>query len=109
MRALADARAAELMTLEQFLIQNEALMGRRAAAVAALHRPMGRSTRADVAVMLGQPGVVRARWDGLTIDQRRQVVAAVVERVVVAPMRRDQYHAAWDPERIIIVPRASGD
>jgi hypothetical protein len=44
-------------------------------------------------------GALRSAWDDLTIDQRRSVIAAVIESVVIAQATRG---AVWDEQRVSV-------
>ncbi len=51
----------------------------------------------------GKAGVLRAAWPTMSFDQRRAVIDAVVERVIVNPTK---IRGRFDPERVDVVWRA---
>lgn len=94
---LAVVRGAGTITLAEWLAAREGIVARLDAARTALGAA-GR--RPAVVELLGAPGVLRARWDGLTVEQKRDALAAVVARVVVAPAVRGRNR--FDTDRVQI-------
>lgn len=65
-----------------------------------------RQTRSDHGRALaayGEAGALRKAWPSLTLDQRRAVLQAVIERVIVNPSKRRG--PVFDPERIDVIWR----
>jgi DNA invertase Pin-like site-specific DNA recombinase len=52
----------------------------------------------------GQPGSLRAAWDGLSMDRKRAVVMALIDHITVAPARPGRNW--FDPDRLDIHWRA---
>ena len=66
---------------------------------------LARSTVAQrVDALLGQPGEVIARWDTFSVEHRRQIIATVIDRVVVSPVPAGRSLKAWHPDRVRIIP-----
>jgi hypothetical protein len=51
----------------------------------------------------GKAGALRAAWPEMTIDQRRAVLGAVIERVTVNPTKS---RGRFDPDRVDVIWRA---
>ncbi len=81
---LAQARGRREITLKMMLAANAGLEERLSELRGQL--PARRSPRSKVARLVGRPGELRGRWGDLSVDDRRSVVASVVERVVVSRM-----------------------
>jgi site-specific DNA recombinase len=54
---------------------------------------------------VGKPGLLRSRWPRLTDEQRREVIAAVVDQITIAPVEVRGRHT-FDPTRISVTWRA---
>jgi DNA invertase Pin-like site-specific DNA recombinase len=57
------------------------------------------AARGNAVLASYRDGALRARWPDLSIDQRREVIAALIESVVIAPATRG---AVWDEGRVSI-------
>ena len=68
------------------LAANAGLEERLSASFGASSRGAYVPRAAEVARLVGRPGELRGRWGDLSVDDRRSVVASVVERVVVSRM-----------------------
>ena len=100
MQALAVAHGDGLLTTEQFLTANAGHMARRAQLSA--RRPPTR--RGDVSRLLAAKGAARAAWPTLAVEQRRQLLGAVIDRIVIEPA--DRTRRGWQPERVDIAWKA---
>ena len=70
----------------------------------AARRRAARSSRTTVlAEHAGRGGALRERWAGLSLDRRRAIIAAVLDRVEVGPGRRG--YNQFDPSRFELVWR----
>ena len=70
----------------------------------AARRRMARDSRAMVlAEHAGRGGALRERWAGLSLERRRAIIAAVLDRVVAGPGRRG--YNRFDPSRFELVWR----
>jgi hypothetical protein len=65
-----------------YLSAQDKAMARRGGIEATLGKKSRRTTAATV---VGDPGTLTARWPDLTVDARRQVIRAVVDRVEIGP------------------------
>lgn len=92
---LAEDFGAGRITRAQWLRAREPLEARRDATRARLHSATGNGAAGRYA---GRGAVLAAEWPALTLDQRRAIVAAVVERVEVTPAKRRG--PGLDPERV---------
>lgn len=72
---------------------------------AALAATVQRSARRKMATTLPRdPAALRAAWDALVVDERRALLAEVVERVDLGPAARGRN--TFDPGRVAVVWRA---
>jgi DNA invertase Pin-like site-specific DNA recombinase len=68
----------------------------------ALTSRLGRLTSASVInPYLGKPGLLRASWAGLTIDQQREIIRLILGKVEVTPARKRGL-PKFDPKRVRI-------
>jgi hypothetical protein len=98
---LAELRGAGTISLAEWMAARAPLQERLEAArraAAATRRPGPATT------LLSKRGAVRAAWPALDFDQRREVLAALVDRVVVKPAARAR-HTPTDA-RVDVVWRA---
>lgn len=49
----------------------------------------------------GKPGALRAAWPDLSVDRRRQILAAVIDRVIINPASRQG--RTFNPDRLDII------
>lgn len=96
---LADAFAAGEVTKAEWLRARAGIEQRLASARSQREALDARSVLSPVA----RPGVLRATWPELDTDQRRAILAAVLERVVISPAA---VGGRFDPDRISIEWRA---
>jgi DNA invertase Pin-like site-specific DNA recombinase len=82
MDELADMFARGSTSARQFERMNKTLMDRAEAARGRMHAEQSTSALAPYA---GQSGRLRAAWDGLSLEQRRQVLAAAIDHVTITP------------------------
>jgi predicted nucleic acid-binding protein len=101
MAELADMFAAGEIGRAEWMRARRTLERRQkvAQAVLARHR-----TTTVLDGYAGKPGVLRRGWPRLSLDQRRAIVAAVVERVEIAPATRRG--PGFDERRVSFVWRA---
>lgn len=95
---LARLRGEGEITLREWMAAREPLQARLAALRADL-RPV-----AATPAPLTRPGGLRAAWPAMSFDQRREIVHAVIDRVVVAPAVRGRNR--FDPDRVTITYRS---
>ena len=97
---LADMWSSGEITRPEWLRARKPVEDRRERA----ERRLNASTRANAAAAwASRAGALRAAWPEMNLDQRRAVLGAVVERVVVNPTR---VRGRFDPERVDVVWRA---
>jgi hypothetical protein len=100
MADLANMFAAGEIGRGEWMTARSALEKRQAAAKAKL----GSNTdAAALAPFRGKKGVLRKRWPDLSLDERRAVIGAVIEKVVV---RSSTTPGVFDPGRVSITWRA---
>jgi site-specific DNA recombinase len=100
MDELAATYAAGAVSMREWLAAREPLQGQLDAA----RRRLARDSRAMVlAEHAGHAGALRERWTGLSLERRRAIIAAVLDRVVVGPGRRG--YNRFDPSRFELVWR----
>ena len=92
----ADFYQCRRISREEFLANRDELECRIRGSRAELARSEGRTQLAGLPTA---PGALRAMWDGWDLDQRRRLLALVVDRVVVLPAT---HHRGFDPNRIRI-------
>jgi hypothetical protein len=86
--------------MREWLTARDPLQGELDAA----RRRVARDSRAMVlAEHAGHVGALRERWAGLSLERRRAIIAAVLDRVVVGPGRRG--YNRFDPSRCELVWR----
>jgi DNA invertase Pin-like site-specific DNA recombinase len=100
---LADLRGRGEITLAEWLAARKPLQGR----IDVARKTAGATRRritSRVAQSLTKPGALRRAWPSLTFDEQREILALVVEAVVVGPATR----ARWTPieERVTVRWRA---
>ncbi|MDQ3573858.1 MAG: recombinase family protein [Actinomycetota bacterium] len=98
---LAEMWAAGDISRGEWVAARKAVEGRLEAGKKALSRHRHMTAVDD---FVGRPGALRSAWEGLNLDRRRAVVAAVVDLVVVGPAVRGRNR--FDPERVDVVWRA---
>ncbi len=91
---LARLRGEGAISLREWMAAREPLQRRLEALRADLRAPV-----APPAV-LTSPGALRAAWDDLSFDQRREVLASVIDRVEVGPAVRGRQR--FDPNRVTL-------
>jgi hypothetical protein len=105
---LADARGrGEIATLAEYLRIKAPTEERLAAATAKLRRSRRNDQR--LAELLTKPGALRKKWEStrpdgtpsMTFDERRSIVRATVERVVIRPTE-PYARVGFDPKRVKI-------
>lgn len=97
---LAALRGAGTISLAEWMAAREPLLERLEAAKASAST--ARRPSASVQ-LISEPGAVRRAWPSLDFAARREIIAAVLERVVVGPATRGR----WTPleERLTLVWR----
>lgn len=98
---LAEIWAAGEITRAEWLTARKRIAARQEAARKALSRKR-RDTALDCFAQ--RPGALRAEWDSLSLDRRRAIIAAVVDRVEIARARRGRNR--FDCSRIKVIWRA---
>jgi DNA invertase Pin-like site-specific DNA recombinase len=94
---LAELRGSGTISMAEWLVVREGLQARLDAAREALGVP----ERPKVTTVgLDKPGALREAWDGLSIADRRDVIAALVEAVVVGPAVKGRN--TFDADRITV-------
>jgi hypothetical protein len=109
MAELVEARGQNKMTLAQFLALNEPLL----AALEDLHaRAPRQQPHSGVAALVGKPGEARSRWTvaeadgGFSAEQRRRIIAWVVDRVVVRRIPPGKSPRSYPVSgRVDVIPR----
>ncbi len=97
---LADMWSSGAISRDEWLRARKSIEDRRELA----ERRLSASTRANAAaVWVSQAGALRSAWPGMNLDQRRAVLGAVVERVVVDSTK---VRGRFDPERVDVIWRA---
>jgi DNA invertase Pin-like site-specific DNA recombinase len=105
---LADARGrGDIATLAEYLRIKGPTEQRLAVAKAKLRR--GRRSDEHVAALTSKPGGVRKAWEAtnpdgtpkLTFDERRRIVKAAVDRIVISPTKPFA-RVGFDPKRVKI-------
>ena len=100
MDELAAAYAAGAVSMREWLTARDPLQGELDAA----RRRVARDSRAMVlAEHAGHVGALRERWAGLSLERRRAIIVAVLDRIVVGPGRRG--YNRFDPSRFELVWR----
>lgn len=90
LNALTDMFAMGEIDRAALIRGRKRLEGQQAALRASLSRQR-RTSALDG--FLGQPGALRAAWDDLPMDRQRAILAAVIDRIVVAPAtNRGAFH-----------------
>lgn len=97
---IAALRGAGTISLDEWLAARSPLLERLDAAKAAA---VSSPRMAAVSDLLTKPEAVRCAWPNLTFASRREVLSAVVERVVLSPATRGR----WTPleERVDVIWR----
>jgi site-specific DNA recombinase len=97
---LAELRGTGEISLSEWMAARKPLLERLEAARKAV-RPVARVRNAD---LLTQPGAVRKAWPALDFAAQRELLAAVIDRVVIGPATRGR----WTPidDRVDIVWKA---
>jgi DNA invertase Pin-like site-specific DNA recombinase len=98
---MAELRGAGTISEREWLAMRRPLLARLEQAQAQL--AASATSPSVLAPYVGKPGLLRKRWPGLTIAQRRAIVAAVVDHITVAPGGRGR---PFSPDRLSIVWRA---
>lgn len=94
---LTDLWSSGAISRDEWLRARKSIEARRELA----ERRLSASTRANVtAAWTSQAGALRSAWPGMTIDQRRAVIGAVIERVTVNPTT---VRGRFDPDRVDVV------
>jgi DNA invertase Pin-like site-specific DNA recombinase len=96
---LADAWAADEIGKAEWLRARDGLAARQTAARARVRRRARTS-----ALEPYRDGSLRARWPSLSLDQKRAVVAAVVQKVTIQPATRRG--SGFDPSRVQVTWRS---
>ncbi len=95
---LAEEWANGTITRAEWLVARNALESR----LEASRRTLARTTRTTALDgFLGAQGALRAAWPTLGLDRQRAVLAAVIDRVVIAPAVKGRN--VFDPERVDMV------
>jgi hypothetical protein len=97
---LADMFATGDVTRAEWLRARRGLEQRQEAARSAI----GQTQRTRVLAAHGDGSALRASWPGLSLDQRRAVLGAVLDRVVIRPALKGR--TGFDPGRVELVWRA---
>lgn len=87
---LAELRGKNEITLAEWMAARKPLQERLKAAKAAastVRRP------SSVAALLAKPGAVRKSWPDMTLEQKREVIAELIETITIKPAGR----ARWTP------------
>jgi hypothetical protein len=92
----ADFYQRRLISRAEFLTSRAELERRMRGSRAKLAQSEG---QAQLAGLPTTPSGLRAMWDGWDLDQRRRLLALVVDRVVVLPAI---HHRGFDPDRVQI-------
>lgn len=98
---LAELRGRGEITQAEWLAARAPMIERLNAAKAAAGT--ARRTPARL-VKLAQPGSVRREWPGLDIETRRQIIATVVEKIIIGPAFRGR----WTPLADRVDPENGG-
>jgi site-specific DNA recombinase len=97
---LADMWSSGEITRPEWLRARRPVEDRRERA----ERRLNASTRANAAATwASKAGALRAAWPAMSLDQRRAVLGAVIERVIVNPTK---VRGRFDPERVDVEWRA---
>ena len=100
MDELAAAYAAGAISMREWLAAREPLQRQLDAA----RRRVARDSQAMVlAEHAGRGGALRERWADLSLERRRAIIAAVLDRVITGPGRRG--YNRFDPYRFELVWR----
>lgn len=86
LKALADLRGRNVISMEEWLAARGPLQERLAVARSAAGAPVS-------VKLLERPGAAAQTWPSLSFDQRREVALAVVDRIVVGPASRGRWTA----------------
>jgi DNA invertase Pin-like site-specific DNA recombinase len=100
LRELAESWAADEISRGEWLAARSAVEGRLSAARTELAQL---SARESIAALVEEQEGLRGRWGELSLERRRTVIAAVVDRVTIGPARRGRN--TFDPGRAEITWR----
>lgn len=98
---LAEMWAAGEITRQEWMAARKPLEARQEAARKALSRQRGTTALDGFA---GGCGALREAWDDLSLDRRRAIIGALVDRVNIGPGRRG--YNRFDPDRVEVIWRA---
>ncbi|HVM55438.1 MAG TPA: recombinase family protein [Acidimicrobiales bacterium] len=101
MAELADLRGRGEITMQEWLAARGPLLERLQAASIAARQTKRHSATVK---LLAKKGAVRKAWPDLDFDTRREVITALIERVVIAPATRGK----WTPIEDRISPEHGG-
>jgi site-specific DNA recombinase len=101
LEALAADLGSRRISRREWMAAREPLERARDAARARLNAS---AIGAAVAPYMGRPGALAAAWPGLSLDQRRAIVSAVIDRVMVS--RSTKRGPGFDSSRVFVEWRA---